>query len=433
MKILRQKLTKFADGERFPVLLFPDCPAFLPNIYFVYERRPRAAANTLIKDGRAIMHLYAWAAREALDIEGRFAAGQFLTLPEIQNLSDACRLPYEAILPNSPTQRPRVVVPMHGRRKIASETSYARVMAIEEYLNWLATQAIYRLPASSTEESRNLEKARDEMCKRLRKRRGGKRGRSVVGAREGLAEEDLDLLLEIITPAGEGGGPLPHSIKDYHWSEKNPWKRTPVRVRNFLMIRTLLDLGIRAGELLNMKITDFNFEKNKVLIARRPDDPDDPRTREPNVKTLDRILPFDGALGRMLLIYISQVRRRQWMPDARRDHLFLWVSEDGKPLSDSSLRKIWHTLRIRVPNLPEDICSHVLRHTWNDRFSRKKDRDRTSRPTLQEQAMEEQERSYIMGWKPTSGTAQVYTRRHVKEKADQGLLAMQRDAWNSTK
>ncbi|MFG3453101.1 hypothetical protein [Stutzerimonas stutzeri] len=41
------------------------------------------------------------------------------------------------------------------------------------------------------------------------------------------------------------------------------------------------------------------------------------------------------------------------------------------------------------------------------------------------QEEEENARSFIMGWSETSGRAQTYNRRHIKEKAQQAALALQ--------
>ena len=66
--------------------------------------------------------------------------------------------------------------------------------------------------------------------------------------------------------------------------------------------------------------------------------------------------------------------------------------------------------------MPADLSGHVLRHTWNDVFSKKMDEAGVT-PENERQA-----RSYLMGWSPTSDTAATYTRRHVREKAKEVSL-----------
>jgi hypothetical protein len=434
MGVLFQKWFSF-DGERFPVLFCSDgLPAFSPNLYLVCERRSHCAANTLLRDGRAIMQLMAWASSESIDVEERFAARQFLTLIEVESLARACHLRYEALLSDTDRDEApklasgRRLISMPGVSAIAASTVYYHLSGIAEYLRWLGTLAIQRL--ADDHESRSQDALLSRMTGWLLARRPGSGGRNVLGLREGLDQPTLTLLLDTISPVATGNK-MPALIRQWQWSEKNPWEDHAVRARNFLMVSTLLNLGIRAGELLNLKVSDIDFGKNLVTIRRRPDDPDDPRLHKPDVKRLDRRVPLNNASAHMISCYLSEVRR-PWLRSKRNtDQLFLWVARDGSPLSLASLRKVWHTLRRRVPELPQDLCSHVLRHTWNELFSRAKDAKRKASPTLIEQNNEEKERAYLEGWSETSGTAQVYTRRHIREKASIASLELQTEIRNN--
>jgi len=51
----------------------------------------------------------------------------------------------------------------------------------------------------------------------------------------------------------------------------NPWRNLDARIRNGLIVRMLLDLGIRRGELLGIEIRDVDFRKNELTIHRTPD------------------------------------------------------------------------------------------------------------------------------------------------------------------
>ena len=374
MSILYQRWVKFEDGERFPVLFWSDAsPAGTPNLYLVCERRSRCAANTLLRDGRSIMHLMAWACAESIDIEERFAARQYLTLIEVERLARACHLRYETLLNDAKLKEGlrsasgRRVIAKPGISAIAAATVHYHLSAIAEYLRWLGTLAILRL--GDNQESRALDASLSRMIGWLLTRRPPSGGRNVLGMREGLDEPALTLLLDTISPL-KTGNKMPALIRKWQWSERNPWEDHAIRARNYLMIFTLLSLGIRAGELLNIKISDIDFEQNLVTIRRRPDDPDDPRLYKPNVKRLDRKLPLNSALAHLLSCYLSEVRRPWLQSKRRKDRLFLWVARDGSPISLSSLRKVWHTLRSHVPELPQDLSSHVLRHTSRPRTVR---------------------------------------------------------------
>tara|TARA_R110002074_G_scaffold67567_2_gene158917 strand:+ start:5507 stop:5890 length:384 start_codon:yes stop_codon:yes gene_type:complete len=114
--------------------------------------------------------------------------------------------------------------------------------------------------------------------------------------------------------------------------------------------------------------------------------------------------------------YVVELRGAR--PQARK-HDFLFVAESGAPLSMSGLAKIFKVLRANIPDLPADLTPHLLRHTWNDRFSEEMDQNKVPEET------ERKARSYLMGWSETSGTAAVYTRRHVREKAKRVSLDLQ--------
>ncbi|WP_461583351.1 hypothetical protein [Tepidiphilus sp. HLB4] len=85
----------------------------------------------------------------------------------------------------------------------------------------------------------------------------------------------------------------------------------------------------------------------------------------------------------------------------------------------SAVGKLFKELRERCPSLPKELSAHVLRHTWNDVFSREMERKGVAPEN------ERQIRSYLMGWSPTSDTAAVYTRRYVRNKAKEISLGLQ--------
>ncbi len=76
--------------------------------------------------------------------------------------------------------------------------------------------------------------------------------RNVVGRREGLAMDALELLKHLIDPR----------------SPRNPWKDERIRIRNQLMVVWLYGLGLRRGELLAIKVGDVKFQENTVLVPR---------------------------------------------------------------------------------------------------------------------------------------------------------------------
>jgi integrase len=222
-------------------------------------------------------------------------------------------------------------------------------------------------------------------------------GHSRAG-REGLAPEFLARIRSVIDPA----------------AQNNPWKNRDARIRNELLIRWLLDLGERHGELLSVRLEDVDLGRCEARIVRRPDSADDPRRRQPTVKTHGRPLPLEG-LEDLTERYVFDVRSR--IPNAAT-HPFLFVEvRSGRPLSSSGLAKIVRQLGMAI-GCPRILTPHVFRHSWNDAFSRGADH-----AGLSEQA-ETDTRNFLQGWSEGSKTAQVYTRRHVREAASAALRSM---------
>ncbi|KNH05209.1 putative site specific recombinase [Candidatus Burkholderia brachyanthoides] len=186
-----------------------------------------------------------------------------------------------------------------------------------------------------------------------------------------------------------------------------------------LIVRWFMGLGIRRGELLGLKITDLNFRSNEAFVARRADDPSDPRANQPNAKTVRPPVAHDMSddLARQTKAYVLR-ERRQFAK--ARSHPFLFVANGGAPLSLRGLNKIFDVLRKRHPEFT-DLFPHLIRHTTNFNFSKIAD----------EQGMdpekEKKTRSQLFGWSETSKTAETYTRREIERKAREASLRLQND------
>ncbi|OGT59368.1 MAG: hypothetical protein A3F43_06540 [Gammaproteobacteria bacterium RIFCSPHIGHO2_12_FULL_42_10] len=115
----------------------------------------------------------------------------------------------------------------------------------------------------------------------------------------------------------------------------------------------LYHLGLRAGELLALRVSDFDFQKNTVLVARRHDNVNDIRTYQPVVKTIDRRIPLADLLVKTISEYVMGERRR--FPAAKR-HDYLFVvhqigSFSGQPISLKGLAKVFQEIQTTEPDL----------------------------------------------------------------------------------
>jgi integrase len=404
------KFTKFSDGERYPLLVNgKGIPHWHVTLFTTTQiRNANKAPNTIAAALSAIKVLLDWTHSFEIDLEARFAQCSFLNEQELESLrcytQSKSSKKIKKILKVIPfpraSERSRSAIEKNTN-KISFSTQYIRMTYQNEYLEWLAIRIIEQ-EAKCIDEA-TLKRIKS-MSKSFATRRPQKSISSREAARKGLTEEQQSLLLSIIEPS----------------SKKNPFSPA-LQIRNKAAILLLYHLGIRAGELLALRTSDFDFQQNTVLIARRHDNPDDPRTYQPVVKTADRRIPLASSLINLVSDYVLRERRK--IPKSKL-HDFLFITHQsgafkGQPLSIKGLNKVFLTIQRAEPESLGNLTPHLLRHTANDRFSELMDK-RNATP-----AEEEKMRSYIMGWKEGSGTAATYTRRHIEKKAKEAALKLQ--------
>lgn len=407
------KTLVLSSGERLPVLiaLATGAPLFEPSVYVLSEiRANNRASNTIDQVLRSIMVLQLFLDSSGIDLERRIRQGAVFRLSELDELVRHCRRPVAEQLKCSsiPTSRKsvrrsaaesvRLVQRQVAPGEVAGHTAANRVRVIRSYLDWLVRYHMARYHSGATEGGRLWNEW--TYCKEaLNARLPRHKGRNTVGQREGLPPELVEKLLNVTSPT----------------SPENPWKGTCIR--NALLVRWFYELGLRRGEVLNVKIPDINFQSEELTVVRRADDPEDPRKDQPLVKTRDRKIPLSPGLCKLTHEYITNIRRAT---EGARRHPFLFIAMGtGAPLSLSAVNVIFAELRNAFNGEFDAVTPHLLRHTWNDRFSDVMDKLKVS------EVEEERMRSFLMGWVPTSKTSVNYTRRHVRLKAQQVSLAMQ--------
>ena len=395
---------KLDGGETLPALVEPgSAPAPEPIRYAISVlRNAGRAESTIDAHMRAIAAARAWARSSGLCLEARMAAGAGLEAREIEGLSRALKA---ARLPDRTTasrlgnvvafSRPDAALPSPGSDGMLDpRTGANRVRFVAGYLDWLAS---HNPDAASRHVLRDTVKALGARAK------AG--SRQPAAPRKGLSPEQRDRLFAVIDPS----------------SRDNPFRGEAVRHRNLAVVTCLDETGMRRGELSGLKIPDIDFARLTISIHRRPPDPADPRREKPRTKTAARPVPIRPELADILFAYLSVWRRAE---PAARTHGYLFVSHarrsPGAPLSPRSVGRIFDALE---PVLGFDLHPHILRHTWNDRFSAAIDRN-AERGEATPDASEERIRNFLMGWSPDSRMASAYTRRHVERAAEAALKGM---------
>jgi integrase len=409
------RIVTFASGERAPLLIAGSTgePLFQSTLYATTHLRARGRATETIHQAlRSIMVLQLTLDRLEINLDGRMAEGRLLNRGEIDEIARACSLPLETIVRESsdapdaslPLQRPKNLERVRMATKSAPaqidpSTAAIRIHYIRDYLKWLTANRLFSMgpkDAAYAALKTSADLVRDVLAELA-----PASNRHGVTNRKGLLQKEIDEILAVIDPT----------------SPTNPWKGEHTKGRNFLIAKWLIALGIRRGELLNVRIDDINFQTERVTIERRPDDKRDPRRNQPRVKTRGRELPLGSKLTALTHEYVRTLRAVQ---GNARKHGYLFVANgSGAPLSLPQAAAIFTDLRKSRPELPQNLMSHVLgRHSWNTRFSELADERKLSAE------VEKKVRSRAMGWSETSNTAATYTRRHVEREADELIRSL---------
>lgn len=403
----------FEDGERMPMLVsaVTGMPVYDACVYATTEVRPHSGSPATIEQAlRGVQFLLSYADYRSIDLGKRFGTGQFLELHELDDLvkmaykpMDGPRTCRDAFPAKQPTPK---VIPLDRVRKrapkvpaepaVSISTVAIRLYYVHAYLSWMGHVAAGRACSNLEQKNHYMELLR-EFLARLRIRTPKAR---TSGNRLSMTPEERAELLRVIDPS----------------SPDNPWSGEFVRDRNRLLTYWGMGTGIRRGELLGLRIKLIHFRRNMADIMRRPDDKRDPRKYQPNTKTRERSIGISEELAYLthehIVKYRSKIR-------AAQKHDFLFVAENGRPLSLSALTKIFRTLRQRHPAVGSKLSSHVLRHTWNEEFSEVADRAEMS-PEDERRA-----RNHAMGWAETSKSADYYLKRRTRRQSAAASVKIQ--------
>lgn len=406
-KYVAQRI-RFQNGERHSVLqLSNGLPVHEVTLYLGRYRTKGRAANTIHFVCTSLALLYRELAAARVDLLKRFEQGRFLTSQELDRLAAAAQyriddLEEDAVASGGSNVisinrvAMRRVKQVEERRPVDAQTQASRLRYIAGFLKFFSTYVAATLPppqrTALEAEAESALMAFKEHIPRVSKR-------AKLGARVGLSEEEQARVVALVHPD----------------STSNPWKRGFVRRRNWLIVVLLLATGMRRGELLGLQVRDLSTNQSKLRIVRRADDIEDRRIVQPNAKTHDREIELRESIMRKLQEYLVERRSIK----AARVIPQVFVSDEGNALSEKTLDKIFRELRVACPGLPVTLTSHVMRHTWNERFSEAADAMGLSEVT------EQRARNTQQGWADDSKMGATYTRRHAARKGQEIALKLQ--------
>ncbi len=376
------------DGERVSVLVEDDgLPAYYPTLFATSQlRNSSQAAGTIRQKLSALKVLTRWEAAFNVDLVQRFKNKSPLQHRELISLRDFCSNDFRNL------DKENTVVSLFELQPcVSNSVQYNRISSIAEYLEFLSSIL------NKNTYNRELRQEFSVMITKLRSFRPRQQSRFRRAEEiNGLSDDTANKILEITA--------INHP--------DNPFKATN-QLRNYVALAMLRFTGVRRAELLNIRINDVDTCENTLSIVRRPDDKDDTRTYQPTVKTAERIIPIDPTLTDWIQKYVLEDRSK--LPAARK-HPFLLVNHSGPnigaAMNIASLDKVFDSLKKALSD--KNISAHRFRHYWNYEYSIAIDGCKQKISPDQEN----QSRSYLMGWSPTSGMAANYNRRRIKEIAD---------------
>jgi integrase len=322
------------SGERLPCLveLATWIPVRVATRWAVRYRRYRVQASTLANNLRVLARVYEWARECAgYDLDDHLTQGQAFRNREIELLVSSLR----------------VKVDSHTLDTGAFDQHLA---VIEDFLKWSLDSENRGGRCILSLEQLTAERQRiEEVFRSLR-----------VGARpstriEPLEEAEIEVIRRAIGPRRGSGGQL--SFPDVFSSH--------TQLRNWLMFEVALELGIRRGELLKLRLDSLpRAAEEGIRILRRPDDPHDSRSKEPAVKTAERVIPASRDLLRAVQMYLTSP------PPLGRvsgKSPYLFVTRSGNPVSIDTADDVIAAIG-RVSNIAP-LSWHRLRHTWAERMA----------------------------------------------------------------
>ncbi len=379
------------SGDLLPLLLDSDgMPIPAPNEFIISRRS--LSPNTLTRNLRELSVLYLWLENENIDLDSRIRGKLFFNEAEIKGgLVEFLRRDHE-----KRTKVTKMVVTPH--------TFNQRLTTVRLYLAWFLDVLIGDVPYSSIDYEHILDN---------KKRLLGFLETSFINApptnksqKKGLNAREVDFLISVLNPAN-----------------KQVYGRDPaVRYRNNILTMIMLYYGLRPGELLSLRVEDIEIGAvSSIRIERRPQDPLDTRKPRPQIKRNGRVLPIDDPVfAKNLDTYITEWR--DLLEDkSEKESDYLILSDEGEPLSQSSITQFFQLLRNRYSDeLPPQLTAKALRHSFSSEMER----------VLRNSGMEEDKRkqalAYLRGDSSLS-SQDVYIAQEVEEQATIALRKYQRD------
>lgn len=370
-------------GERLPCLVNASTwlPLRLPMRWAVRYRRYRLQASTLAGNLRTLAKVYKWAWQVAnIALDDYLTSDHRLDARQIESLAAYLR-------ERGGTDNSAVITP---------NTFNQQLSVVENFLTWALYPANRGGVSTLTFEQLSAERDRLKFLFQSLHMRTGQSHRH-----EPLTADEIARIRAAIGPQEEANGA---------WRFRADGFSPVTALRNWLMFEMALELGLRRGELLKLRLDSLpRGPEAGIKILRYPDDPHDSRQVEPAVKTAERILPASHRLLQAIRAYMTLPPP---LGRVKGNSPYLFVTRTGNPLAIDTARDLIQVIGQRSGVSP--LSWHRLRHTWAERLA----------PVLLQQPNGLDRLMYLGGW-THPGSPKRYIQQAVAQQAGQTLRTYQ--------
>jgi len=349
------------SGERLPCLVDSETwiPVRVATRWAVRFRRLRTQSSTLTDNLRIIGRVYLWARTVGeFDLDEYLTQGQLLSARHLESFSVYL-------------QRSRDDVGMGNTTQFNDAGTYDQQLAVvEKFLLWALYSEnrggirLHSLEQLAAEQTR-IEAIFESL---------------LIGARpsqrlEPLEDNDIRVIRDTISPKKDADG---------KWMLPPQTFSQSTQLRNWLMFETALQLGLRRGELLKLRLDSLSRGDNSSIVVKRlADDPRDSRAREPAVKTAEREIPMGDDLHQAFHVYLTSPPP---LGRVRGKTPYLFTTLHGDPVSVDRSDDIIQAIGRYSGVHP--LSWHRLRHTWAERIAE----------TLYREPNGMEQLAYLGGW-----------------------------------
>jgi integrase/recombinase XerD len=158
---------------------------------------------------------------------------------------------------------------------------------------------------------------------------------------EGLIKEDP--VENLTTPKGWKRVPKILGIDDVSSLLKKPHGEK-LSLRDQAILEIIYSSGLRASEVVNMKVGDINFEAGFITIQGKG--------------SKERVIPVNETALKTLKRYIEELR--PVLLNKKTSH-YLFLRKGGKPMTR---QRLWQLIKIYSKELSIKISPHTLRHCF---------------------------------------------------------------------